>query len=174
MDIKLKNKFKKIKVLILDVDGVLTNGKINIGDDGQEIKFFDVKDGFAIALFRKAGFKTAILSARYSKSVDVRAKDLKIDKVCQSAYPKINEFYKILEHFNVIADEACFMGDDLPDICVFNKVGLAIAVNNASKEAKKYAHYITKNNGGDGAVREVIQMILQSNGKWNKIIKELE
>ncbi len=171
MTIEFRNKVKKIKLLILDVDGVLTNGKINLDEKGKEIKVFDVQDGFGIVFFKKAGFKTAIISARSAEAVTVRAKDLKFDKVYQDAYPKISAYQKLLKSLKLKDEEACFMGDDLPDICLLNKVGLAVAPANAVAEVKKCVDYVTKRKGGEGAVRETVELILKTQGKWKDIIK---
>jgi len=167
----LKQKIKRIKLLVLDVDGVLTNGKINMDAKGQEIKVFDVQDGFGIVFFKRAGFKTAIISARSAEAVTARAKDLKFDKVYQNAYPKTSAYQKLLKSLKLKDEETCFMGDDLPDLCLLNKVGFAVAPANAVSEVKKCVDYVTKCEGGDGAVREVVELILKTQGKWKAIIK---
>lgn len=171
MKTALIEKIKKIRLLILDVDGVLTNGKIIFNDLGKEIKVFDVQDGFGIVLFRKAGYKVAILSARSAPAVKKRAKDLKIDKVCQDAYPKIKAYKKVLRELKLRNEEVCFMGDDLPDLEVLKKVGFSVAVSNAVVEVKRSVDYITANKGGDGAIREVIELILKTQGRWRKIVQ---
>ncbi len=171
MNAELKNKIKKIRLLVLDVDGVLTNGKINLDDTGKEIKVFDVQDGFGLVFFKKAGFKTAIISARSTEAVTVRAEDLKFDKVYQDAYPKTSAYQKLLKSLNIKDEETCFMGDDLPDICLLNKVGFAAAPANAVPEVKKCADYVTQKKGGDGAVREIIELILKTQGKWEEVIE---
>lgn len=173
----MKNSFikrlKKIKLLVMDVDGVLTDGKIVIDSQGRETKIFDVQDGFGIVLIRRAGLKTAILSAREAEAVSFRAKDLQIDRVYQNACPKIHGFRKLLKDFNIKENEICFIGDDLPDLSVLKRVGFAVAVKNANEELKKEVHYITKNRGGKGAVREIIEMILKAQGKWERVISEI-
>jgi 3-deoxy-D-manno-octulosonate 8-phosphate phosphatase (KDO 8-P phosphatase) len=166
-------KIKKIKVLALDVDGVLTHGKINLDEKGKEVKSFDVYDGFGLALFKRSGLKTAIISARFSGAVSARARDLKIDKVYQDAYPKITAFEEMLKEFGVKDEEVCFVGDDLPDICILKRVGFGVAVNNAALEVKQVADFITKKHGGDGAVREVIELILKTQGKWKGLVQPL-
>ncbi len=161
-------------MLVLDVDGVLTDGKIIFDSRGKETKNFDVQDGFGIVFFRKAGFKTAIITARASKVVTIRAKDLNIDRIYQDAYPKINAYQKLLRDLKVKDGEVCFMGDDLPDLPVLKRVGFAVSVVNAVPEVKKVAHYITKRRGGKGAVREVIELILKSQGKWKATLAQFE
>ncbi len=167
----MKEKIKKIKVLAMDVDGVLTDGRIVIDSSGGEIKNFDVQDGFGIVFFRKAGFKTAIITARSAKAVTARVKDLKIDKIYQDAYPKIDAYQKMLKGFKVQDEEVCFIGDDLPDIPVLEKVGFAVAVPNAVPEVKHVADYITQKHGGAGAVREVIELILKMQNKWQPVVQ---
>jgi len=162
----LIEKIKRIKVLALDVDGVLTTGKIVLDHQGKDIKIFNVKDGYGIALFKRAGLKTAIISARASGAVTARAKDLKIDKVYQDAYPKIHAFKKMMKDLKVSKKEVCFVGDDIPDICVIREAGLGIAVADAVNDVKKAADLVTKNNGGEGAVREIV---LNSNNVFNKL-----
>ncbi len=171
MNEKLKEKIKKIKLLILDVDGILTNGEIILDEKGKEIKIFDVQDGFGIVLFQRAGLKTAILSARSAGAVTARAKDLKINKICQDARPKIMDYKKILKHFGLKDAQACFMADDLTDIEVLKKVGLAVTVPNAVREVKRVADYTTKREGGRGAVRETIELILKAQRKWSNVLK---
>ncbi|HNV24292.1 MAG TPA: HAD-IIIA family hydrolase [Candidatus Omnitrophota bacterium] len=169
----LIEKIKKIKVLTMDVDGVLTSGKINLNEQGKEVKNFDVYDGFGLFLWRNAGLKTAIISARFSFAVSARAKDLKIDHVYQDAYPKMNTYKKMLKIFGVKDENVCFMGDDLPDICILKRVGFSVAVANAATEVKENADYVTKKTGGNGAVREVIELILKTQGQWKGLIQPL-
>ena len=171
MRASLKDKISKIKLLILDVDGVMTNGEIILDDDGKETKVFNVQDGYGIVLLQRAGFKTAILSARTTNAVKARAVDLKIDKVCQDAYPKIKAYRKLLRDLKLKNEQACFVGDDLPDIEVLQNVGFSVAVPNAVNEVKQIVDHITKSEGGQGAVREVIELILKTQGKWSGIFK---
>jgi len=158
----------------MDVDGVLTDGRIVYDTSGKELKFYDVQDGFGIVIFQRAGYKTAIISARSAKAVTVRARDLKIDKVYQNAYPKMNSYRKMLEDFKINDEEVCFMGDDLPDLPILEKAGFAVAVPNAVSEVKQAADYITRKAGGNGAVREVIELILKTQGRFDKILHSLK
>ena len=174
MNKTLKTKLNKIKLLVMDVDGVLTDGKIVVDAQGKELKFFDVQDGFGLVLLRQAGIKTAILSARSSSAVTARAEDLKIDKICQDAYPKTNAYESLIKELGCTDEQVCFMGDDLPDLPVLKRVGLAVAVPNAMDELKKIAHYVTTRRGGAGAVREVIELILKAQGKWKNIVAQME
>ena len=122
MNKALKTKLNKIKLLIMDVDGVLTDGKIVVDAQGKELKFFDVQDGFGLVLLRQAGVKTAILSARSSPAVTARAQDLKIDKICQDAYPKTIVYENLIQELGYRDEQVCFVGDDLPDLPVFKRV----------------------------------------------------
>ncbi|MCR4337385.1 MAG: HAD hydrolase family protein [Candidatus Omnitrophica bacterium] len=167
----MQERIKKIKLLALDVDGVLTDGLIIVDSEGREIKNFDVQDGYGIVRFKRAGFFTAIITARYSEPVTARAKDLQIDHLYQDAYPKLPAYEKLISDLKVRDEEVCFVGDDLPDLPILKRVGLAVAVANARPEVKATAHYITERAGGDGAVREVIELILKTQGLWEKILR---
>ena len=156
---------KKIKLLLLDVDGVLTDGRIVIGNYSDEIKSFDINDGLGIVFLRRVGIKTAILTARSSRIVKIRAKQLGISKVYQNHY-KIKSLKEITRKFRVKEEEICFVGDDLIDIPLLKRVGLSICVPDAMKEVKEFTHYITEKKGGRGAVREVCDMLLKAQGKW--------
>lgn len=167
----MREKIKKIKLLALDVDGVLTDGRIIFDSSGKEIKIFNVQDGYGLVFFKRYGCKTAIITARASKVVTSRAKDLNIDKVYQNAYPKINAYQKMLKNFKLKDEEVCFMGDDLPDLPIMKRVGFAVSVPNGVREVKRKADYVTKKKGGQGAVREVIELILKMQGKWPDVLR---
>lgn len=169
----LDERLRKVRLVIFDVDGVLTNGTINIDYNGHEIKVFDVQDGMGIVLFRKCGYKTAIISARTSKAVEARASDLGIDSVKLSVYPKVSAYDEVKSELGMSDEQICFIGDDLTDLCLMKRVGLAVAVANAREEMKRLAHYVTVKHGGQGAVREVLEMILKAQGKWDGIIEEM-
>lgn len=171
MRLSLKDKIKKIRLLILDVDGVMTRGDIIIDDEGKETKIFNVQDGYGIVLFKRAGHKTAILSARATEAVKARAQDLQIDRVCQNAYPKIKAYKKLLGDLKLKDEQVCFIGDDLPDIEVLQRVGFSVTVPNAVNEVKQIVDHITKREGGQGAVREIIELILSVQGKWESALK---
>ncbi|MBU0682697.1 MAG: HAD-IIIA family hydrolase [Candidatus Omnitrophota bacterium] len=166
---KLIEKARKIKLLALDVDGVLTDGRIIYGNSGEEIKNFDVNDGFGITLIRRSGIKCVILTAQGAPLVKKRARELKIDKVYQNFHYKIEAFAKIKNKFKVEEDEICFAGDDLVDIPVLKRVGLAVCPRNAMEEVKAFAHYVTEKPGGAGAVREICNFILKAQGTWEKV-----
>jgi 3-deoxy-D-manno-octulosonate 8-phosphate phosphatase (KDO 8-P phosphatase) len=161
-------KLKRIKVIAMDVDGVMTDGRIIYDGNGQELKFFDVQDGYAISRARKQGFKIAVISARSCPAVKARLTELKIEKSYLDVYPKISAYEDLLKAFAVNDDEVCFIGDDLPDLEILKRVGLAVAVKNAAPEIKKIADHVTKRKGGRGAVREVVEQILKAQNKWSQ------
>src|ERR1700691_6035580 len=133
----MKEALKKIKVVVMDIDGVLTDGRIIIDSNGVETKNFDVQDGFGIVFLKKCGIKTAIISARQSGVVAHRAKDLSIDKVYVGVYPKLDAYESMLKELSVQDEEVCFIGDDLADFGVMSRCGLAVAVANAVFEVKQ-------------------------------------
>ncbi|MCM8763530.1 MAG: HAD-IIIA family hydrolase [Candidatus Omnitrophica bacterium] len=160
---------KKIKLLIMDVDGVLTDGKFYYGNYGDELKAFNIHDGFGLTLLTRAGIKTVIITAGNSKIVTRRAKHLRITKIYQKAYKKINTYTRVLKKFRIKDEEVCYIGDDLIDIPILKRVGLAVCVPNAREELKSFVHYVTVNKGGEGAVREVIEIILKAQDKWDLV-----
>jgi len=161
----LQDRLKKIKVLVLDVDGVLTDGGIVVDSNGVETKRFDVQDGLGLIVWKKCGFKSAIISARQSPVVAHRASDLQMDKVFVGAYPKIVAYEELLQEWNLRDEDVCFIGDDLPDLEILNRVGFAATVANAIFEVKSIVHYVSSKEGGKAAVREIIEMILRAQGK---------
>ncbi len=168
----MKEALKKIKLVVMDVDGVLTDGLIIVDSNGVEAKNFDVQDGFGIVFLKKCGIKTAIISARQSGVVAHRARDLQIDKVFVGVYPKIGAYESLLKEFNVRDEEVCFIGDDVADLAIMRRCGLAVAVANAVAEVKQIAAYVTKKSGGRGAVRETVELILQAQGHWKAELYE--
>lgn len=165
----LLEKAKKIKLLLLDVDGVLTDGRIVYDSKGRDLKFFDVHDGLGVYLLKKAGIPTVLITARGSKAIKPRARDMRVEAIFSDISPKSAVIDKILKRFKVTLDEICFVGDDLVDLCLMKKVGFAIAVFNACPEIKTLAHYITLREGGRGAIREVVEIILKAKGKWQEV-----
>jgi 3-deoxy-D-manno-octulosonate 8-phosphate phosphatase (KDO 8-P phosphatase) len=159
---KLKNKFRKVKLLILDVDGVLTDNSLYISGNGVEMKRFNVSDGMGIYLAKKSGIKVALISGRKSKASQLRAKELRIKYAILDANEKIIPYQRIKKKLKIKDQEIAFVGDDLLDVPVLKKAGVPIAVRNANSVTKKYAAYVTKAPGGEGAVREVIDLILKS------------
>ncbi len=156
-------KIKKVKLLILDVDGVLTEGSIIYDDKGRELKVFNVKDGLGIFLLTKMGLDVVILSAKNSKVVKRRAKDMGIKDIFWG-YPKEEVLSKILQKYKVTKEETAFLGDDLIDVEVAKRVGVSFAVADAAKELKEVVDLVTKHRGGKGAVREVAEVIMEAKG----------
>lgn len=166
----LKITAKRIKLLLLDVDGVLTDGRIVYDSKGRDMKFFDVHDGLGVFVLKKAGIPTILITAKNSKAIKPRAKDMHVDAVFANIHPKSLVLAMILKKYKLTSDEVCFVGDDLVDLCMMKKVGLPIAVFNAVPEIKQSAAYITLREGGRGAVREVAELILKAQGKWKEIV----
>jgi 3-deoxy-D-manno-octulosonate 8-phosphate phosphatase (KDO 8-P phosphatase) len=164
-------KATRIKLLIMDVDGVLTDGRIIIDDRGRELKIFDVKDGQGIVLAHKAGLITAIISGRKSKVVDIRAKELGIKIVYQNSLNKIKSYESILRKTGFKEEDTAFIGDDILDLPLMKRVGLSIAVADALPYIKDAADMVTKSGGGRGAVREAIEFILDVKGLWKGIYR---
>jgi 3-deoxy-D-manno-octulosonate 8-phosphate phosphatase (KDO 8-P phosphatase) len=165
----LLEKAKKIKMLLLDVDGVLTDGRIIYDSHGRDMKFFDVHDGLGVYLLKKAGIPIILITAKGSRAIRPRARDMRVEAVFENISPKSAVLDKILNKYKVSADEVCFVGDDLVDLCLMRRVGLPIAVFNACPEVKQSASYITVKEGGRGAVREVAELILKVQGKWQEM-----
>ena len=168
---EVMDRAKKIELLVLDVDGVLTDGRIVYGNYGDEIKNFNVNDGLGLILLKRADFRTIILTAKASRVVTKRAKELKIDKVYHNFHYKIKALEDIRKTFNIDDESICFVGDDVIDIPVLTRVGLAVCPPNAMDEVKPFAHFITEKRGGRGAVREVCDLLLKAQGKWDKIMR---
>jgi 3-deoxy-D-manno-octulosonate 8-phosphate phosphatase (KDO 8-P phosphatase) len=171
---KLKDKLKKIKLLILDVDGVLTDGRIVLDDGGREIKFFDVRDGHGLKIIQRYGIKVVLLTGRKSDVVKHRARDLGIKEIYQNVFNKKAIFEKILRKNKIEAEAVAFLGDDIVDIPVLRAVGFSAAVADALTVVKKTADYVTANRGGRGAVRELCDLLMQAQGYWGEIAAKYE
>ena len=159
-----------VTLVVMDVDGVLTDGTIAIGPRGEETKFFNSLDGAGIRYLARAGIVAAIITGRVSPAVEHRARDLGIEHVCMGAHDKLPEYESLAARLGVEDSEACYIGDDLMDIPVMRRVGLSIAVANARPEVKQCATYVTDAAGGQGAVREAIEWLLKREAKWQRIV----
>ena len=159
-----------LKLLVLDVDGVLTDGRITINERGEEFKSFDVKDGLGLRLLMEAGVDVIIITGRKSKSVAYRAEELGIREVYQGVKNKSALFADLLKRKRLEKEQVCCMGDDLPDLPLFQLSGISVAVADAVSEVRNEASFITKNRGGNGAVREVCDMILKAQQRWQDAI----
>lgn len=167
---EILEKAKKVKILITDVDGVLTDGRIIYDSDGRELKFFHVRDGHGIKLLVSNGVEVGIITGRNSSIVDKRAKELGINYVIQNAHNKGKIIDNFLKEKSYKTEEICYVGDDIVDLPVFMKVGLRITVPDAPIEVQRYADYITLNYAGRGAIREVCEIILRAKGLWDRIL----
>jgi 3-deoxy-D-manno-octulosonate 8-phosphate phosphatase (KDO 8-P phosphatase) len=166
------DRFAKIRLLISDVDGVLTSGAIILSDLGHETKIFNVQDGFGIRLLMKQGIAFAIISSRSTPSVTIRMQKLGVQHIYQGNENKLPAFEELLNQLQLSPDQVAYIGDDWPDLRLLERVGLAIAVANAVPEVKTKAHYITSCPGGSGAVREVVMKILQAQGIYEEALAE--
>jgi YrbI family 3-deoxy-D-manno-octulosonate 8-phosphate phosphatase len=160
-----------LRLLVLDVDGVLTDGGIVYSDAGAEIKRFHVRDGSGIKYWCRAGHRCAFLSGRASPVVERRAAELGVGTVRLGAKVKLPVFREILEALQVTAEETIYVGDDLPDLPPMREAGLAVAVAGAVAEVRDAADAATEHSGGDGAVREVVEAVLQAQGRWDGILE---
>jgi len=163
--------FRKVRLLILDVDGVLTKGEIIYDDTGRELKAFNVKDGLGISLLRKVGLKTVLLTAKDSAVVRRRARDMHVEEVIGGVLPKESALNALMEKYSVEKSEICFIGDDLIDIGIMDEVGIPVAVCDAPAIVKCRAKYITAKSGGEGAVREVVDFIITAQRLEKKILQ---
>lgn len=155
---------KKIKLVLTDVDGCLTDGTVYYGPNHEKYKKFNMQDGMALKILKKNNILSGIISADNSEATRYRAEDLKFDYICININDKLQKFNEILEKNNITEDEVAYMGDDIQDICILERVGQAVAPNNAVKQVKEIVKYITKKNGGDGAFREFVEYIIKLNG----------
>jgi len=158
-----------IKLVIFDVDGVLTDGRIIIDDQGVESKFFNVRDGHGIKLLQRAGLRAAFLTGRQSRVVDRRAEELGVRLIYQGAKNKIEIYEKILTEQKMADPEIAYAGDDLVDLPVMRRVGLALAPADAVVEVKAAAHYVCRSAGGHGAAREMVELILKGQKRWEAV-----
>ena len=166
---------RKIKLLLCDVDGVLTDGKIYLLSQGKEraleLKAFNSQDGAGLRLAQFGGIRTGIITGRASPAVTHRSRELKMDFVEQNVFEKLPAYERIRKKARVKDEEICFVGDDVTDLPLFGRVGLAVSVPNGTVEARRRAHYVTKAHGGDGAVREVTDLLLRAQKKYNSLLK---
>ena len=173
-----KARAKKIKLLLFDVDGVLTDGKLFLfpvqtanGQIVVEAKGFHAQDGAGISIARIAGIKSGLITRRKSETVALRARDLRLEHVHQGSLDKLKVFREILSTDGLSASEVAFVGDDVIDLPVMRNCGFSVAVANARREVKDAAHYVTPHAGGDGALRDVIEFILKAQGKWKQSVE---
>ena len=164
-------KLARVKILLCDVDGVLTNATVLIGD-GREFKEFHIQDGLGLRLLQRGGIKVGWISNRPSTATQQRADELKVDFLFQAKGSKVEAVEAILARTGFGWEDVCYMGDDVVDLGVLKRAGAAVAVANAIDEAKNLADYVTRAEGGHGAVREVVGMILKAQNKWQRLVLE--
>ena len=167
----IERRASRIKLLLMDCDGVLTDGRLWLTEEGDDQKSFNTKDGLGLSLLHRAGLQSGIISGRNSRAVTRRAQDLGIEFVRQGDPDKIAAFEQVLQQAAVDENEVAFIGDDLNDIPLMQRAELAVAVADAVGEARSIAHYVTQARGGHGAVREVVELILKSQGRWSDLIE---
>lgn len=159
-------------MLLLDVDGVLTDGRITYSDHGEEIKSFHVRDGLGIKLLQKNGIEVALLTSRISEALLHRCRDLNIQTVLQGMQPKLAAYEWLLNRKGLVDSEIAYVGDDWVDVPILKRVGLALTVRNAERDIMSYVDYVTSQDGGQGAVREVCELILEAKGLREKTLGE--
>lgn len=162
----------KVRLFIFDVDGVLTDGSLTYGAEGEMVKTFNVHDGLGIKLLQEAGIKTAIISARRTPIVLARAKDLGIEYVHQGGHDKLTPFKAMLEQLGITEEEVAFIGDDVVDLPILTRAGFAVSVPNGRPEVHARAHYITEAAGGRGAVREACEFVLRATGNYERVMAQ--
>ena len=170
----VKHQLQKIKLIISDVDGVLTDGTIMKGGGDMELKRFCVQDGTAVAMVKAAGFNLAFISGRYSEATEIRMKELKISDVYNGTLNKLVPYRELKKKYQLKDDEIAYIGDDLIDIPVMKKVGLPAAVQNAYPDVKEKAVFVTKTRGGEGAFREFIDWMLMELGTYKKCLEDMQ
>lgn len=168
---KLDTLCQNIQLILSDVDGVLTDGGIEFDNQGIETKKFHVHDGFGIHLWKRAGYQFGILTSRTSHIVKLRADEMNIDIVRQGFQDKLPVAKEIMTQLNIDEEQTCYIGDDLTDVPVIKNVGLGVAVADAGEEVKGHADYVTRRNGGQGAVRETIEVVLKAQKRWENLIQ---
>ncbi len=173
MDAALRERASEIRMLILDVDGVLTDGKLYFDHAGNEMKAFNTRDGMGMKALQRAGIEVAVITGRKSRAVAHRMDQLGIQHVYQGREDKLGAFLELLEITGLDAEQVCFAGDDWIDLPVLMRVGLAVSVADAEERVRQQAHWITSRNGGDGAVREICNLILAAQEKEQTILDEI-
>lgn len=170
----LLQRASRVTVLLLDVDGVLTDGRIVYAEHGDELKCFDVQDGAGLVFWHRVGLKSAIITSRKSRMVKRRATELRVNFLAQGRLLKLPAYEQLLKKLGVSDEQVCAVGDDLMELPMLRRVGFAVAVRNAVDEVKQVSHYVTQRFGGKGAVREVIDLLLKANGLWDQVLQRYQ
>jgi 3-deoxy-D-manno-octulosonate 8-phosphate phosphatase (KDO 8-P phosphatase) len=168
---EVESRAVRVRLLLLDCDGVLTDGRITPVEGGEELKSFHTRDGHGLVMLHRAGLRSGIISGRKSRLVELRAADLGISFVRQGALNKVEAFESLLSEANVEASHAAYVGDDVVDIPLMRRCALAVAVADATEDTRAAAHYVTRLPGGFGAVREVCELILKAQGRWDELME---
>ena len=171
-DAPLEDRLRHIRLILSDVDGVLTNGGVIFDNQGIESKRFHIRDGMGIVLWQRAGQDFGIISGRTSQIVKLRAAELDIDIVRQGFEDKLSVMQEILEQLGLTAQQSCYIGDDLPDLAPVKHAGVGVAVADAVADVRDAADYVTKVGGGQGAVRELIELILKAQHRWEDVVRK--
>ena len=174
MSRSLHDRLAKVRLLFLDNDGVLTDGRIVLGDYGDELKFFDVQDGFGLALARRFGIRSVIVSGKKCRVNPRRAKELGIERLFQGVTDKLDVFEKITRRWRIQPEEVCCIGDDWLDLAPMRRAGVAVAVANAVPEVRSAAQWVTTRPGGRGAVREVVDAVLKARGLYAEALRQYD
>jgi 3-deoxy-D-manno-octulosonate 8-phosphate phosphatase (KDO 8-P phosphatase) len=172
MEQSLQERATGIKLLLMDCDGVLTDGRLVLLENGDELKWFSARDGLGLELWRRAGLQSGIISGRSSTALKRRVEELGVGYLRQNSADKLWDFEQLVGLANIEDDEVAFIGDDLNDIPLMRRSELAIAVGDAADETQQAAHYVTQARGGYGAVREAIELILKAQGRWTELLQE--
>ncbi len=169
--VEIERRAARVKLLLMDCDGVLTDGRVTLLENGDEQKSFHTRDGHGLVMLHRAGVQSGIISGRNSSAVERRARDLGITHVRQGTWNKVKDFEEVLAETQVEETEAAYIGDDVTDIPLMRRCGLGFAVADASEETRRAAHYVTQLPGGFGAVREICELILKAQGRWAELMK---
>ena len=168
---EVERRAARVRLLLLDCDGVLTDGRITPAEGGEELKSFHTHDGHGLVMLHRAGLRSGIISGRTSRLVELRAADLGVSFVRQGALNKIEVFESLLAEAGVEAGDAAYVGDDVVDIPLMRRCALGVAVADATPDTREAAHHVTRLPGGGGAVREVCELILKAQGRWGELMK---
>ncbi|HEX7175362.1 MAG TPA: HAD hydrolase family protein [Pyrinomonadaceae bacterium] len=171
MNQSLESRAARVKLLLMDCDGVLTDGRITLLDGGGEQKSFHTRDGHGIVMLHRAGLRTGVISGRTSTALDARARDLGMHFVRQGTWDKVKDYEELLAEAGVREEEVGYVGDDVTDIPLMRRCGFAAAVADATEDTRAAAHYVTRLNGGFGAVREVCELLLKAQGRWSELLE---
>ncbi|MBM7118979.1 KdsC family phosphatase [Archangium primigenium] len=171
---ELTERARRVRVLVFDVDGVLTDGGLYYGDGGELMKRFDVKDGHGLVMARHAGLRTAILTARSSSIVETRGRELGVSVIFQGRKDKTAGFRELLTQLAVAPEECAYMGDDINDLGPLGLAGLSACPADAASEVRQEVHYIARNRGGQGAARELVELCLRATGQWEATVQHMK